>query len=208
VPLSNYSIDTFVAPHLSELTSVGAPDLRGCTEEYGHWVNNFILNTIFRVRLKERNRQLVLYFLRKVEGAFQEYHEGRDFLASYLQKRNEAVSAYFHALRHFEVAASLAYQAYDTVRTMVQEKLFTQDDGSPLQRLNRLQNISKHANKELGRGGIPDNLSVPIWLTNTAIECHDTVLSFSEFAELMEELARLAEVLSNPPLNKEESTDA
>ncbi len=155
---------------------------------------------MFGVRLKERNRQLLLYFLGKVEGAFQEYHEGRDFLASYLQKRNEAVSAYFHALRHFEIAALLAYHAYDTIRTMVQEKLFMQDDGSPLQRLNHLQNISKHANKELGRGGIPDNLSVPIWLTNTAIECHDAVLSFSEFAELMKRLAWFAEELSNPSL--------
>jgi len=208
VSLSNYSLDTFIAPHLSELTSLCVPNLEGCTGEYGPWVNNFILNTKFRVRLKDRNRQLILYFLRKVEGAFQEYHEGRDFLASYLQKRNEAVSAYFHALRHFEVAASLAYHAYDTVRTLVQEKLFTHDDGSPLQRLNRLQNISKHANKELGFGSIPDNLSIPIWLTNTGIECHDTALSFAEFAELLQELARLAEVLSNPPINRDKSTNA
>ena len=208
MPLSNYSLDTFVAPHLSELTSLDVPSLHNCTGEYGHWVNNFILNTIFRVRIEDRKRQLVLYFLRKVEGAFQEYHEGRDFLAAYLQKRNEAISEYFHALRHFEVAASLAYHAYDTVRTLVQTDLFTQADGSPLQRLNRLQNISKHANKELWRGDIPDNLSVPIWVTNSGIECHDTALSFTEFAELLQELAKLAEVLSNPPVNLKESTNA
>lgn len=204
MPLSDYSLDTFVAPHLSELTSLGAPDIEGCTDQYGHWVNNLILNTIFRVRLKATNRQLVLHFLRNVEGALQEYHEGRGFLASYLQKRNKAVSAYFHALRHFEIAALLAYHAYDAVRMMIQKNLFTQDDGSPLQRLNHLQNISKHANKELGRGSIPDNLCVPIWLTNSGIECHDTILSFTEFAELLQELAKLAEVLSNPPLNREE----
>ena len=208
MPLPNYSLDTFVAPHLSELTSLGVPDLQGCTGEYGHWVNNFIHNTILRVRLENRNSQLVLFFLRKVEGAFQEYHEGRDFLASYLQKRNKAVSVYFHALRHFEVAALLAYHAYDTLCTITQKKFFTKDDGSPLQRLNHLQNISKHANKALGRGDIPDNLSVPIWLTNSGIECHDTVLSFAEFAETLRELAKLAEVWSNPPLNSKESTDA
>lgn len=208
MPLSNYSLDTFVAPHLSELTSLGAPVLEGCTGQYGYWVNNFILNTILRVRLQEPNRQLILYFLRKVEGAFQEYHEGRDFVESYLQKRNEAISLYFHALRHFEVASSLTYHAYETVCTLVQEKLFVKDDSSPLQRLNRLQNISKHANKELWRGNIPENLSVPIWLTNTGIESHDTVLSFTEFAELMKELARIAEVLSNPPINIDNSPNA
>jgi len=205
VPLSNYALDTFVAPHLSELTSIGAPDLEGCAAQYGHWVNNFIFNTILGVPLKDRNRQLYLYFLRKVEGAFQEYHEGRDFLASYVQKGNGAVSAYYHALRHFETALLLAYHAYDTVRTMIQENLFKQNDGSSLQRLNRLQNISKHANEKLERGEIPGKPSVPIWLTNTAIECADTALSFSEFAELMEELARLAEMLSNPRVNKEKS---
>lgn len=206
--LSNYSLDTFIAPHLSELTSVDVPLLHGCTGQYGHWVGNFILNTMLRVRIEDRKRQLILYFLRKVEGAFQEYHEGRDFLAVYLQKRNEAISDYFHALRHFEVAASLAYHAYDTLRTVVQKNLFTQADGSPLQRLNRLQNISKHANKELWRGDIPDNLSVQIWVTNSGIECHDTALSFTEFAELLQELAKLAEVLSNPPVNLQEPTSA
>ncbi len=87
MPLSNYSLDSFVSPHLSELTTLGAPNLEGCTDEYCHWVNNFILNTIFGVRINVRKRQLVLHFLKKVEGAFQEYHEGRDFLGIYLQKK-------------------------------------------------------------------------------------------------------------------------
>jgi len=208
MPLSNYSLDTFIAPRLSELTTVGAPDLRGCTKEYAHWTNNFILNTIFGIRLQDRNRQLILHFLRKVEGAFQEYHEGRDFLEKYLQNPGKAVSSYFHALRHLEVAAILAYHAYDTLRTMIRENLFTQNDGSPLQRLNHLQNLSKHANKELFQGKIPGDVSVTIWLTNTGIECHDKVLQFSEFAELMVELAKLAEVVSNPPIHETETDSA
>ena len=208
MPLSAYSLDTFVAPHLSKLTSVGAPDLEKCTDQYCYWVNNFILNTIFRVRPEDRNRQLTLYFLRKVEGAFQEYHQGRDFLTTYIQKPGEAVSAYFHALRHFEAASLLTYHAYDTIRSIIQEKLYGKGDGSALQRLNRLQNISKHANQELGRGDIPDNLSIPIWLTDTGIECHDTALSFCEFGELLKELAEISEVLSNPPVRTEESKNA
>ena len=68
--LSNYSMDTFIAPKMSKLTKIMAPDLHSCTKEYGNWVGNFILNTIFRVRIIERNRQLDLYFLKKVEGAF------------------------------------------------------------------------------------------------------------------------------------------
>jgi len=200
--LSKYSMDKFIAPRLSELAKVGAPDLHSCTKEYGNWVDNFILNTIFRVRIIKRNRQLVMYFLRKVEGAFQEYHEGRNFLENYIKNRNKAISSYFHSLRHFEAAMSLAYQAFETTRTMIQEKLFTQKNGSSLQRLNRLQNLSKHANKELSRSDISGEFNISIWLTNEGIECHDTTLSFSEFSLLLIELANLAEVISNPSLSR------
>jgi len=55
-------------------------------------------------------------------------------------------------------------------------------------------------NKELLRGDIAEGFTVPIWLTNTGLECYDkTELSFSEFAELMADLAKLAEMISNPP---------
>ncbi len=201
--LSKYSMDTFIAPQLSELTKAIAPDLHSCTKEYGNWVINFILNTIFRVRIIERNRQLIMYFLRKVEGAFQEYHEGRYFLENYIKNRNKAISSYFHSLRHFEAAMSLAYQAFETIRTMIKEKLFTKEDGTPLQRLNRLQNLSKHANKEISRSDFSGEFNISIWLTNEGIESHDTTLSFSEFSLLLIDLAKLAEVISNPPLSKQ-----
>ena len=77
--LSKYSKDNFIAPKLSELTKVGAPELLSFTKEYGNWVENFILNTIFRFRINGQTRQLIMFFLRKVEGAFQEYHEGEIF---------------------------------------------------------------------------------------------------------------------------------
>jgi len=201
--LSKYSMDTFIAPRLSELTKAIAPDLHSCTKEYGNWVINFVLNTIFRVRIIERNRQLIMYFLRKVEGAFQEYHEGRYFLENYIKNRNKAISSYFHSLRHFEAAMSLAYQAFETIRTMIKEKLFTKENGTPLQRLNRLQNLSKHTNKEISRSDFSGEFNISIWLTNEGIESHDTTLSFSEFSLLLIDLAKLAEVISNPPLSKQ-----
>ncbi|GAJ15000.1 unnamed protein product [marine sediment metagenome] len=202
--LSKYSMDTFIAPRLSELTKVIVPDLHSCTKEYGNWVNIFILNTIVRVRIIKRDRQLIMYFLRKVEGAFQEYHEGRFFLESYVKSRNKAISSYFHSLRHFEAAMSLAYHAFDTIRIMNQgKKLFTKEDGSPLQRLNYLQNLSKHPDKGLSQSDISSELNISIWLTNEGIECHITKLLFSEFSSLLIKLAKSAEVISNPPLSSQ-----
>jgi len=181
---------------MSRLTDVGAPDLR---EQAKSWVNNFILTTIVKLGKDYQYRQLILRTLRSIEGAFQEYQEGREFLSTYVDKRAD-ISSYFHALRHFETSTLLAYHAFDTIRTMISKDLFAQNDGSPLQRLNRLQNITKHAHKEMGRGEVPKGSIVPIWLTNTGLECHDkTKLTFSEFAGLMADLTRLADIISQPP---------
>lgn len=199
--LSNYARDTFVAPHLSKLTTMGAPDIQDLARP---WVNNFIVTTIVKLGKEYRHRQLILHTLRKIEGAFQEYQEARDILQGYVKTRTD-ISCYFHALRHFETATLLAYHAYETIGTMISERLFSQEDGSPLQRINRLQNISKHAHEFFNRGNFPKSLSIPIWLTNMGLECHDkTALAFSEFAELMADLARLADIISNPKLAKVE----
>jgi hypothetical protein len=208
LPLTAYSLDKFVAPHLSELTCVGAPDVSDCSEHYSRWVNALILNSIFRVKIEDRYRMLSMQFLRKTDGTLQEYHEARDYLARYLADSGQAVSAYFHALRHFEASLILAYQAYEALRYMVQERLFEQDDDSPLQRLNRLQNITKHACQELERGDLPKDLSLPIWLTDSAVECHDSSLSWSEFADLLTELARVADVVANPTIPEQDAIPA
>jgi hypothetical protein len=194
MPMSGYALDTYVAPRLSELTVVGAPDLTDRISDSGQWVNTFLLNTILKVTLSERDRQLDLHLLRKADGAFREYDGARAFLTVYLDRRGEAVSAYFHALRHFETAMTLAYQAYGTLASMTHATLFTKGDGSAIQRLNWLQNVSKHA---VVNGSVPEDLSVHTWLTDAGIECHDTSLSFAEFAELLVTLAGLAEIVSN-----------
>jgi hypothetical protein len=151
---------------------------------------------------------LSMQFLRKTGGALQEYHEARDYLVRYLADPGQAVSAYFHALRHFEASLILAYQAYETLRYMVQEGLFEQDDDSPLQRLNRLQNLTKHACQELERGDLPKDLSLPMWVTDSAVECHDSALSWSEFAELLTELAKVADVVANPTIPEQGTSPA
>jgi hypothetical protein len=194
--LSNHARDTFVAPHLSKLTDVGAPDIR---EQEKSWVNNYILNTIFKFSIDYPHRQLGLRVLLSIEAAFQEYQAGRESMGVYVEKRHN-ISSYFHALRHFETSALSAYHAYDTIRTMIKKNLFTQNDRSPLQRLNHLQNIVKHANKDMGQRKVPEGFTVPIWVTNIGLECHDkTELSFSEFADLMTDLAKLADMISQPP---------
>ncbi len=73
MPLSDYSLDNFVAHKLSSLKECGAPELA----EDANWLNPFILNNILRFSLDPTSRAYVFTFLRRTEGAFSTYREAR-----------------------------------------------------------------------------------------------------------------------------------
>ncbi len=197
--LSNHAKDAFVSPHLSELTKVGAPDLR---DKAKGWVNNFILTSVLKLGKDYPYRLIIFHTLRKIEGAFKEYQAGRESLGRFMVKRRE-ISSYFHALRQFEIAALLTYHAYETIGTLISEKVFEKGEGSSVERLNRIQNIAKHVHENLIETQFPKDCTVPIWLTNTGIECYDqTFLAFSEFAELLADLTEVADQITDPSPRK------
>ncbi len=202
MPLSDYSLDKFVAPKLSQLNEWAVRDLRGCVREYGCWVDNFILNSIFRVGIPRGRRQLMLYFLRKTDGALQEYEEARTFLGRYVAASRPSLSHYFHALRHFETAMMLAWQACDAMNMVMEQDggraSYKGGDGSAYDRLRRIQNIVKHAAEKLLCGRLSPEPSVPVWLVNEGVESSDCSLTFDELAQLLTQLGAVAEEVSNP----------
>lgn len=205
MPLSNYALDKFVAPKLSELTEDSAPGLKDYGEVKGHWLADFVLKSIFITRIEPLRRQVVMDFLRKVEGAFREYEEARELLSRFLAARTDKEHAfvylYFHCLRHFETSMILAYGAYMVFEALRKgfapeaPRMFEKEDKSGLQRLNRLQNVAKHASDMLMKRKLDGEHAIPLWLTNRGIECSDCSLSFAEFAELLRGLGDAADTL-------------
>ena len=128
--LSNYSVDNFVAPHLSELTVNNAPEL--IMDQQDCWVRNFILNTLFRLKPIDPYRQLIYNFLRKTESAIHEYANARLLLGEYIDQGKDAISKYLTAVLHFETCLAQAYQAYMLAKNIIRQdeafKLFDNGD--------------------------------------------------------------------------------
>ncbi len=203
MPFTDYALDTFVAPKLSQLTACGAPPLSDRSAKVDYWVREFSLHSMLRVRVEETHRQYIFNFLRRAEGAFHEYDIGRQFLKDYVDGGNrDSVSRYLRAVLHLEVCISQAYQAFMLARNLLDEsKLFTSGDRSPLEQLHRLYNRSKHAENAIATGQLPSGGTLPIWITNDGLECTDAGLTFAQLGELLLSLSRSADQLSNPPVN-------
>jgi hypothetical protein len=196
MPLSNYAKDKFVAPEMSKFTAAAIRDMTAVSVEQEHWLMNFVLNTMLSVNLAAPIRQTLFNFLRRVESAFREYSLARDQTTAYLTDTKK-VSAYIAAIGHWEVFLSYAYQAY-CLLAQNQKILFTPGDGSGLQRLNLLYNRSKHADKAIEAGQLPEDATMAVWLTNDGLRSTDSRLTFDEIAEILEDLARWSDAAQDP----------
>lgn len=196
--LSNYALDKFVAPKMSELTECNIPDMSNYSSRSDHWVSNFVFISLFGPQVELKLNQHAFFFLLRAEAAFREYDSAKGALCDYLSGERERVSVYFKALFHFETCIAQMYQAFD--QTMIfgeritgeKKLLFEQDDGSVYERLNKLYNYSRHA-----ADNIPEDSTLPVWLTNTGIEAKETSISFTELADLLSEIGDSADTILN-----------
>ena len=203
---SSYALNRYIAPKLADLERNLAPEVISQFDQAKYWVGNFIFNSILRVQVKEPWRKYIFNFLRCVQTALHEYECGRGSLDEYLAGRREAISRYFMTVLHFETSVAHAYQAYMLGRNILEkDKLFTKGDGSPLERLNRIYNHTKHYESVIAAGQLPDDATIPLWITNDSLECSEVSLSFDEFAYLLVALGKAADQLSNPPLPSDQA---
>jgi hypothetical protein len=119
--------------------------------------------------------------------ALVEYGNGRAALQDLVSEHRGRWSPYFRALSYFEAAIGQLYQAYDYSRKLIDKPLFASNDGSPLQRLNRIYNTAKHE--------LPTD-EQPVWITNHGLEAKDASITFAEIEELLRVCARLSETLT------------
>jgi hypothetical protein len=201
MPLSDYFLDTFIAPKLSLLTKCGAPELVGNS----NWLNSFILNATFVSPIAPSPRRTsVVAFLRRAEAAFLTYRKAREQLNDYLRPRPERVfSLYFESLLYFETCLSQWTQGVDILRAALGANYFQKDDQSKEQRINRLYNDTKHLDEDRAKGEIVDEMAT-IWITNEGLEgCSGTPLSFVELHDALLEVGRIADELSTLGMTKQ-----
>lgn len=200
MPFTNYALDNFFAQEISALSECNAPDLGDHSAEVGDLIHNFILNSIFTSPIKTEEKPYIFGIIRRVQMALVEYQNGRTLLLLYLNESKKNTSLYFQALSHFEIAVTQLYQAYDFWRQLGKKResketnLLKTRDGSPLQKLNRLYNVSKH----LQPSTIPEGNLHHVWISNNGICASEVTMSFTELADLVKEYVAVANAFSNP----------
>jgi len=197
--LSNYALDNFIAPKLSQLNKCIAPDVSKQYKESPHWLYNFILNMMLRFKIEGRDRQYRLFFLRRAQTAFREYDIARHMLQKYINSDEQNIELFVESLFHFETCIAQMWQAYDQTRRYLSSKnenykdIYTKGDGSPYERLNMLYNITRYGGDNISVDG-----TVAMWITNDGLEAKDASITFDELAKLLGEIGYLADKLSNP----------
>jgi len=202
MPLTNYSLDNFVSQEISNLTECNAIDLTQAFDQAEHWIENFVLNSIFCVNVKQEYKPFIFAILRRAQMALVEHENGRIALQNYVNGKKDRISIYFRSLYHFEIAINLVYQAHEIFMKIKKGQLFQKNDGTPLERLNRIYNVSKH----LEPSTIPDTHLHSMWIKNDGLYISTVMLTFEELADLLMDVCGLADKLSNPEIiNKVET---
>lgn len=187
MPFTKFAIESFISSRVTAVTECRLADLSAEFPKSREWVSGFGLMIIFANQPPEEMRPFALQFVRRIEMAIAEYAQMRAEVQDLLSG-NPRWSPYYRALHHGEVAAAMLYQAYDLSRKKLELKLFESNDGSPLQRLNLIHTTSKHQ---------PAEGQDPVWFSNEGFHTKQATLMFSEFEELAQACARVAERLTS-----------
>ena len=191
--------DQFVAPHISDLTECGAEPVWEERPRHREWVKAYILNSVLRSRWTGQMHQQVSVFLRKVQGAFEEYEEGRESLVRFFDTNRGSFTPYQQAVRRFGTTLSLVYQSYMIVYKVTGEKQYDAGDNSPLDIVSKLYNYRKHVEGMIvSQQGMPEEYTAPLWITNHGLGGPSAELRFEELRTLLLELGNDANNLIDP----------
>jgi len=188
MPFTKHAVEIFISDKITKVTECNVSNLYAEFPSAKDWISGFGLMVIFVNQPQAEMRPLALQFLRRVEMGLAEYSRAREELQDLVFGSRGRWSPYFRALYHFEAAISQIYQAYDYSRKALNTRYFDSNDGSPLDRLNRIYNISKH---ELAAQ------DQPVWISNRGIETAKVQITFSEIETLLRSFGRIAMKLTS-----------
>jgi hypothetical protein len=169
--LTNYAVKKFVSDKIQAVTACNITDLYEEFPSAKELITGFARMSIFGnhhgLVPGDEGRPFLLLIMRRTETAFSEYALAREELQRFISG-NEKWSVYYRALYHLEATLSQLYQICDHVQKAQQkksqiDKFFTKNDDSPLDRLNKIYNASKHQAADKDQ---------PVWLTNEGIEAN------------------------------------
>lgn len=190
--IAQSALEFFTLPEAAQIKVVNVPDLSDLRRESEGWACGLGVATAFGGKFSDARRwQLLFNFVRRVEGAIDQFETGRHSLLSVPGQRELATYRYLLAVMHFESCVSQTYQALMLFAEFGKTgKLFERGDGTTFQRLNLLYNRSKHVEKAIAAGQLPEDMSLPVTVTADALVSSDARVDFSELAETLRVLGK------------------
>ena len=202
IQFSTAILDTHIAPGVSTFTVADIPDMTTWSKESSHWIANFFLNSALNASFKPPMNAYAYNFLRRAQYAFSEHHLARESTLAFITGGGQSPKSYADALFHWECFLGQAWHAFSILMTAWDGKAFEKNDDSVEQRLNSMYNQMKHVESRIDNAQMISGATVPVWLSNDGLRSVDTSLTYAETAEVLKELAKYADALSNPATAK------
>jgi hypothetical protein len=196
-------LEQHIAPGVTALTRVEIPDMATWAKESAHWIANFFLNSSLGSSFAPPMNAYAYNYLRRAQYAFSEHELARATTLGFVAGGSRSPRGYAEALFHWENFLGQAWHGYAILVTAWKGKAFERNDGSVEQRLNALYNQMKHVESRIDNGQMLPGATVPVWLTNEGLRSIDAFLSYAETAEVLKDLAKYADALSNPATARE-----
>jgi hypothetical protein len=199
---SSSVLNVFIAPGIDTFSQADVPDITREFPQAPYWLANHFLGSVLRAQYREGFRQVALGFIRRAYHGFRAYHEARRLTFRYLagnQQDNPKVVEYYDAVAEWEQFVLQVSMSLDLFRWLNGGAgAFVKNDGSPPQRLYTLANQVKHLSSCVDSGQCKDTDAVPLWMTSFGLHSFGVVTSYEEAAQVLREVAQLADDLQDP----------
>jgi len=174
------------APGLWRLNACGAPPL----DEEPYPLQAYVLNRVFRGEHPDPIGKLILMFGRRVVNAIHEYAAGRTQLLEYVQGLSKSNSHFMQAMlsvTHFEQCIASTSQASAFLKRLLPPQQLAEFTDDRVARLILIYNRSKHFDQDIVEEMV-ENITTPVWLTNTDISSTDGSIKFTELHAVLVEM--------------------
>ena len=183
------------APNPAKPVEINAPEV---PQWQTHYLATSIRDSLSSVQYPPKVKRYIQTFLTKMEISIEEYRLGRNLLQGVAKHRttNDYFFVPLRAQWHFEKSAAALYQAAQLTRPIIRKKqLFEPNDkSSPLYKLNKIYDRSKHCEKVQRDFRIP---ATRVWLTAEGLENPECTLKFVEMHGLIVSLINVAKFVSD-----------
>jgi len=194
-------LNKFLAPGLASFDKAEIPDLRPDFPQWTYWVANHFLNNVLRSRFKSPLRQYAMNFMYRTQATFRFYHEARDATHAYLTKGrpdSPSIGHYCKALATWESTFLNWAICLDLIKRLnSNQNVFVKNDGSREERAYSLHITIKHHAEDIRALTLTGDDTLPFWMTSKGVRSKIHELSYGELAELVRDVAKLAEELQD-----------